>query len=137
MPGVEKRIARECLGVRVRMLNRVVSRVYDDALRPHGVKVSQMNVLVALAAAGPQRAVDLGRILHLEKSTLSRNLPRMEAQGWIDASGERVRVTPKGSALLGRLVPAWERAQERVRRLLGPDGARALEGMLDRVRRDK
>jgi len=134
MSRLGKRIARECLAVRTRLLNRVVTRIYDDALRPHGVKVSQMNLLVALSAAGPRRAADLGRLLHLEKSTLSRNLPRMEAHGWIDASGDRVRLTAKGDRLLRELAPAWRRAQRETRKLLGEDGAEAVVAMVERVR---
>lgn len=37
------------VGVRLRMLNRIVTNIYDEALRPLDLKVSQMNVLVAAA----------------------------------------------------------------------------------------
>jgi hypothetical protein len=43
-----KRIARECIAVRVRLLNRVITSLYDDALRPLGITVSQLNLLVAI-----------------------------------------------------------------------------------------
>ena len=38
-------IAKTCIAVRMRMLNRLVTNVYDEALRPLGLKVSQMNIL--------------------------------------------------------------------------------------------
>jgi len=45
-------IARTCIAVRLRLLNRVVTNLYDDALRPLGLKVSQLNILVATAKLG-------------------------------------------------------------------------------------
>src|SRR4051812_50219371 len=55
-------VARTCIAVRLRLLNRVVTNLYDDALRPLGLKVSQMNVLVLTAKLGlarPAQVCDL------------------------------------------------------------------------------
>ena len=54
-------IAAECLAVRVRTLNRAVTALYDDALRPHGLRVGQLNLLVAVARMGTARPGDLCR----------------------------------------------------------------------------
>lgn len=70
------KIAGECVAARLRMLNRVITNIYDDALRPLDLKVSQMNILVAAAkmgTAGPSAVCDH---LHLDISTLSRNVER-------------------------------------------------------------
>src|SRR5881409_628547 len=48
-------IARTCIAVRLRLLNRVVTNFYDDALRPLGLKVSQLNILIVTAKPGPAR----------------------------------------------------------------------------------
>ncbi|MFQ5502514.1 MAG: MarR family winged helix-turn-helix transcriptional regulator, partial [Phycisphaerae bacterium] len=69
-------IASECLAVRIRLLNRTITNIFDDALRPLGLKVSQLNVLVVVAKRGPVSPTEVGRVLHLEKSTLSRNTER-------------------------------------------------------------
>src|SRR5436309_701165 len=82
----ERCIAGECLAGRVRVLNRVVSGIYDAALRPHNVRISQMNVLVAVAALGPVRATDVCRRLKLDKSTLSRDLDRLLARKLVVAT---------------------------------------------------
>ena len=42
-------IASECLAVRIRLLNRTVTNIFDAALRPLKVKVSQLNVLMVVA----------------------------------------------------------------------------------------
>ena len=52
-------IARTCIAARMRLLNRVVTNFYDDALRPLGLKVSQLNILIVTAdsaSPGPPRS---------------------------------------------------------------------------------
>ena len=80
-PGLLDRIAGDCIAVRVRLINRVVTAIYDEALRPHGLRVSQANILVAVARKGEARPADICRLLRLEKSTLSRDVEVMKAQG--------------------------------------------------------
>src|SRR2546430_8167374 len=77
-------IARTCIAVRLRLLNRVITNLYDDALRPLGLKVSQMNILVAAARLGVAQPSQVCRILQIDLSTLSRNLERLRARGWIE-----------------------------------------------------
>ena len=77
-------IAGECLAVRVRTLNRAVTALYDEALRPHGLRVGQLNLLVAVARMGTARPGDLCRILQMDKSTLSRDVEVMRRNGWLE-----------------------------------------------------
>jgi len=125
-------MAAECLAVRVRVLSRIVTSLYDDALRPHGLKVTQMNLLVALTLLGESRPSLLCDLLHLERSTFSRTIERMRRQGWVatapdsDARAHLVSVTEAGRVLLERAKPAWDAAQAQAVALLGADGARAV-----------
>src|SRR5436305_2515731 len=79
-------ISRTCIAVRLRLLNRVVTNFYDDALRPLGLKVSQLNILVVTARLGVARPTRVCEILQLDASTLSRNVKRMMAKGkhWLE-----------------------------------------------------
>jgi DNA-binding MarR family transcriptional regulator len=120
-----REIATACYGVRARALSRVVSRIYDDELRDLGIKMSQLNVLVYATLRPGSLAVAIGEGLHIEKSTLSRNLARMEVRGWVDTS-DGVTVTVDGGRLLRRAASAWRRAQERVVAELGDDASAAL-----------
>ncbi len=79
-------IAGECLAVRTRLLNRTITGIYDEALRPHGVTVGQLNILVFVAKRGPLLAGDVARRLNMEKSTVSRNVRLMRENGWLDGS---------------------------------------------------
>ncbi|HTU25353.1 MAG TPA: MarR family winged helix-turn-helix transcriptional regulator [Pirellulales bacterium] len=125
-------IASQCLGARIRLLNRLISGVYDRALRPHGLRISQLNVLVSTAARGPLRASELCRLLKLEKSTLSRDLERLIEQGWISRSPQ-LEITAAGRRHIAQCLPAWRRAQREARRLLTPpvaDGTMEVVGQL-------
>jgi DNA-binding MarR family transcriptional regulator len=130
-----RRVADECIALRVRRLSRTVTRIFDEALRPHGLGTAQLNLLVAISAAGPLRPVELSRALDLEKSTVTRNLERMLARGWIRAApeaegnGYRVRLRPEGRALLERALPAWAVAQERATRQVGATLSAAVRGL--------
>lgn len=128
-----RRIAAECLALRVRRLSRSVTRIYDEALRPLGVGTAQLNMLVAITLSGPTRPSELARALDLEKSTVTRNLERMLARGWLRATpeerGYRVEALPAGRALLERALPAWTRAQVRASRQVGTALATAVRGL--------
>jgi len=87
---VGRLIASECLSVRVRRLGRVITRIYDAALAKHGVSAAQLNLLAAIAAGDGARPGDLTRLLDLEKSTLSRDLKRMERLGWVTGKKPRM-----------------------------------------------
>src|SRR6478736_6685742 len=132
-------IAAECLAVRVRALNRAVTALYDDALRLHGLRVGQLNLLVAVARMGTARAADLCRVLSMDKSTLSRDVEVLRRHGWLESEertgrGRPLRVSPDGHSLLERALPAWRRAQARAGSLIGDEGAASLRQMTLRLR---
>ena len=125
MQAMIDKVASECVAVRLRMLNRVITNVYDDALRSLDLKVSQMNILVAAAKMGTARPIEVCEHLHLDVSTLSRNVERMKARGWLevvpdeDGRAQPFRLTPQGRKLLETAVPAWSEAQQQVKKVLG------------------
>lgn len=133
------RIASDCISVRVRLMNRVVTAVYDEALRPQGVRVSQMNILVAVARVGEVRPADVCRLLRIEKSTLSRDVELMKTNGWLASDppdggrNQVLRVTAEGLDLLVRCRPAWESAQAEASELIGAAGVDALRQIAARL----
>jgi DNA-binding MarR family transcriptional regulator len=133
------RMARECIAVRVRLINRVISALYDEALRPFGFRISQVNILAAVAHLGESRPAEVSRILRIEKSTLSRDVELMKQNGWLESDpptggrNQRIRLTPRGTELLGRIQPSWEKAQAEARRLIGEESEAALRQVAARL----
>jgi DNA-binding MarR family transcriptional regulator len=125
-------VVSDCIVTRLRLATRVVTKVYDDALRPFGLTVSQMALLAVAAEGGVIRQAEVGARLQLDDSTLSRNLERMRTKGWLEEVAEadaRVhthQLTESGHALLEQVVPAWRAAQQRAHELLGESGVKAL-----------
>jgi DNA-binding MarR family transcriptional regulator len=134
-----EQVASNCIAVRVRLINRVVTSLYDEALRPHGLRVSQGNILIAIACSEDPRPADICRRLRLERSTLSRDVEIMKSQGWLASDppeggrNQVLRVTPAGHDLLARARPAWESAQAEAKRLIGEVEVEALRRISSRL----
>ncbi len=130
-----------CLATRVRQLSRIVTRVYDDALRPLGITASQYTLLTQLGQQDGITAVEIGFTLDIEKSTLSRNLKRLLALGLIDMDppagrrGRGLHLTPKGQVAIKDGYPVWRDAQTRAHALLGSDCRQILDSLLHRAER--
>jgi DNA-binding MarR family transcriptional regulator len=134
-----RRIEGECVGGCVRKLNRMVTSIYDGALKSSGLKTSQFTILVAVANRDKARPTELVNLLQLDESTLSRNVERMRAKGWLrleaedDLRSHLIELTDKGRALLRKTLPAWARAQAEITRLLGAESVSALKSALRKL----
>ncbi len=130
-------IAGECLAVRIRLLNRTITAIYDDALRPFGLTVGQLNILVVVAKLGPLSQGDVARRLNMEKSTVSRNIDRMRRNGWLSVTPtgrtQELSLTGKGRTLLGKAATPWGEAQTRAKAVLGREGAESIHSVANAV----
>ena len=128
--------SQACLATRVRQLSRIITRVYDDAMRPLGITASQYTLLAQLAARDSITAVEIGHELDIEKSTLSRNLKRLLALGHINMDppagrrGRGLHLTGKGQAVLKDAFPVWQDAQKRTVGVIGADSRSVLDSLL-------
>src|SRR5215203_3940282 len=107
-----ERIARDCIAMRIRLMNRIVTKIYDDYLRRHGLRATQMNILVAVSLMRNASPSDIEHRLCLDKSTVSRNVERIQRRGWIecvpaeDGRSHHLQVTAQGAKLLAKAVPS-------------------------------
>ena len=121
-----------CLCATSRMATRVLTRRYDDALRPYGLRTTQYSVLARLADEGPMTVGRLAGRLATERTTLSRELGPLGRRGLIEvAAGDDrrrrvVSLTPAGSEALDGARPAWTAVQAETRNALGDDTADRL-----------
>jgi len=130
-----------CISTRVRQLSRIVTRVYDDALRPHKITASQFTLLTQLANQDGITAAEIGSTLDIEKSTLSRNLKRLLALGHIimdppaGRRGRGLHLTPKGKQVIIEAFPLWQAAQKRAVEVMGLESRRVLDDLLSQAER--
>jgi DNA-binding MarR family transcriptional regulator len=98
-----------------------------------------MNILVAAAKMGTVRPLEVCEYLHLDVSTLSRNVERMKARGWLevvpdeDGRTQPFQLTTQGRKLLEKAAPAWSEAQQRVTKVLGNGFVHQLDRAVKRV----
>jgi DNA-binding MarR family transcriptional regulator len=108
-----------------RRTSRALTQLYENALRPLGLRATQFTILQALSLAGEVTQSQLGEILAIDSTTLTRTLQIMSREGWIaerrgeDRRERRLRLARAGATKFKRALPAWERVQSRLRRQLG------------------
>jgi len=126
-----------CVCNKARMAARVVTRIYDEALRPVRLRATQFALLVALGSDGAMSIAALAKLMAMDPSTLTRNLRPLETGGLV-ARGEEgwrrsksVEITAKGRARLQQGLPLWRSAQSEVLRKLGPSSWSRVQAGLD------
>lgn len=128
---------QDCINTRLNRVTRIVNEIYRKHLSGIGVSESQMSILLHVYDNNPIMQSELGKNLHLQRSTVTRNLERMVKGGYLDKKGTELRpeitITTKGKRLVKRIQPAWEAAMEEVRTLLASSGTTAVDILDKRI----
>ena len=107
------------------MVSRAVTQLYDDVLRPSGLRVTQFSILASIARMGEANLKQLEAALAIDQTTLTRSLSLLERDGVIeraphpDGRIKSMRLTTKGRRALRAARPLWAQAQDKVLRELG------------------
>lgn len=129
-PG--KAVKLPCGCANLRRAARVITRLYDQALRPSGIGAAQFTLLQALNTAPGISQKQLGSLLEIDSTTLTRTLAPLRRAGWLrSAVGDDRRelhlaLTAAGSRAYKRALPLWEAAQQEFVRALGPENWQRL-----------
>lgn len=128
-----------CACTRLRTAARMMTRAYDDALRPSGVTAAQLAILAAVDVDHSTSIAELSKRLSLDRTTLSRNLKPLEQAKWIRLGDEgwrrskTVHVTADGKQRLARATALWEAAQTAFLKRFGKSEWKRLERDLKAV----
>ena len=112
---------QDCLCLSLRRTTRIVTQRYDAALRPFGLRATQLPILTAAATGDGVRLALLAESLGMDRTTLLRNVRPLVRRRLLDvrrAAGHRhdeLRATAEGRALLARVYPAWRGVQDEMR----------------------
>ncbi|HZT06199.1 MAG TPA: MarR family transcriptional regulator [Chloroflexota bacterium] len=126
---VDLSACRACYCLAARKTARAITRLYDERLRPHGLRATQFSILVALALKGPTSVGELAELLGLEHTTLTRSAARLERDGWVatasapDHRRRPLSLTQAGRRKVEEAFPAWKEVQDSISRV-GPDAWR-------------
>ncbi|HEU4680342.1 MAG TPA: MarR family winged helix-turn-helix transcriptional regulator [Gemmatimonadales bacterium] len=116
---------RNCVCFNLRKAARAVTQVYDEILRPTGLRATQHSLLRVLQAAGTVSVTKLAEVAVMDRTTLARNLDLLEREGLVrvqsgaDARVREVALTDVAHKRLAAALPYWEKAQAQVTNNLG------------------
>ena len=110
-----------CACLNLRGAARAVTQMYDEVLRPSGLKATQFSVLAAVATIGPAAMTVIAKALVMDRTTLTRNLKPLMDRGLVkagkgadDRRQRRIVVTREGKAALAKALPLWKKAHEQI-----------------------
>ena len=151
--GREPGLLSPCVCSTLRMVSRIVTQLYDDILRPSGLRVTQFSILATIERSGEANLRQLEAALAIDQTTLTRSLSLLQCDRVIervphpDGRIKAVRLTGKGRRVMDVARPLWAQAQDKVLRDLGArawdDAQRRLARLLHvavkkgRLRRDR
>lgn len=112
-----------CINFHLRRATRCIGKIYDDALRPTGLRDTYFHILVKVGLhTAPLTLEELSEEMSADSRVLDRNVSRMESKGWLQLTNDdpyRIKLTDSGREVLGEALPIWRDLQARLRRLLG------------------
>jgi DNA-binding MarR family transcriptional regulator len=123
----------------VRRASRALTQLYEQALRPTGLRATQFTILQVLSRAGEVLQGQLGEMLALDSTTLTRTLEIMIKRGWVaerrgeDRRQRWLRLQTAGKLKLGRALPAWEKVQSQLQREFGEESWKHLFRLADQL----
>ena len=115
---------RECIGNRLRRLSRIVDKQFRSSLKDFDITENQMTLLFVLKNSGKVDQGFLGKILLLERSSISRNINVLYRKGYVGKSNEyrpQVYLTRIGKKLVMKLIPLWEKVMDKIISEIGED----------------
>ena len=118
----------QCMVSNSRMAARAITRRYDAHARPFGITATQYSLLGVIMGSGEQTVSELAEERGFDRTTLTRNLDRLEKMGLIASrpadhgNGRICKLTDEGRALVEKMLPFWRKAQAEIREELGANG---------------
>lgn len=122
-----KPLQLDCYATSLRQASRALGQVYEEGLKPLGLRITQYSILRVIdSVPRPLRVIDLAGLLVIDDTTLTRSLRIMQKSGWIelirsetDGREKTIRLTPTGRILLRKAHSLWEQVQRDVEQRIG------------------
>ncbi|HUD24047.1 MAG TPA: MarR family winged helix-turn-helix transcriptional regulator [Burkholderiaceae bacterium] len=137
--AMARKATRECMCANLRRATRVATKLYDEMLRPAGLKVTQFGLLSSLMALGSSTLSELAQDMVVDRTTLTRNLEILQTRGLVvseegeDRRERQLRLSEKGIAAVSAAYPLWQAAQARAVEMVGRANWNAGAPLLHRL----
>ena len=128
-----------CACLSARKASRAITQIFDEELRPSGIRATQLPILIQLLSDPATTIAHLTERLIMDRTSLSRLLKPLEAGGFIAVKkgfDRRTRVmtlSERGRQAAIEAIPFWENAQARVIERLGEPQWKVLHASLGAV----
>jgi DNA-binding MarR family transcriptional regulator len=123
-----------CYCATLRQAARAVTVLYENMLADSGLHATQHTALLVLDSVPNLTTTELADALGIDQTTATRTLALIKKAGLAsdsvgrdDRRKRRWTLSSQGQALLEKLQPRWEAAQEAFEKRLGPAEATALK----------
>jgi DNA-binding MarR family transcriptional regulator len=123
----------QCLCALIRKAGRIVTKKYDNLLKPCGLRITQLSMLAKIANNPAITVSELAKLLFMEQTTVSRNLQVLEKSGYICLESEmtdhrikRIKISDFGVSKMNEAIPLWDQAQLEMERILGRESIEVM-----------
>jgi len=123
---------QNCIASRLRRLSRITDGYLRKALVDFDITENQMNILFVLNKLGKVEQGYVGKILILERSSISRGIRLLEKQKYIKRTSDyrpEIELTKKGIDLVQILLPKWENFMDEIYEKIGDDGLKHISDL--------
>jgi DNA-binding MarR family transcriptional regulator len=138
-PAASDLLPLPCACANIRRLSRLVTRLYDAELRDSDLEVTQFGVLSAVNRLGEATHGQIAKGFGMDTTTMTRVVGVLERRGWVarragtDRRQRLYQITPEGRQQLASARAGWQRAQERVKAILGEETLAAMAAATTKV----
>lgn len=129
-----------CLCNEVKKLSRLLGRIYDAALAPTGINITQLSVLRVIARLPNETMAHIAEALEMDRTTFYRAVAPMLRDGWLkplegaDDRSKSVALTTEGKRLLAQAEKQRSAVQKQVVSAYGNAASSALFADLEKLR---
>jgi DNA-binding MarR family transcriptional regulator len=123
----------------------ILAQIVSESLHalyagPFDLTVTQWRVMAALGRFAPLTASDVGQRIVMDKVAVSRAVAALTKRGLVERATDRadrrrasLRLSARGRAMHGRIVPIARAYEERLYATLGAEDKRSFDALTDRL----
>ncbi|CAM8280972.1 MAG: MarR family winged helix-turn-helix transcriptional regulator [Pseudobdellovibrionaceae bacterium] len=137
LPISATKISKECICFSLKKAERLISRRYDEALAPFGLRNGQFSMLICISGANLINIQSIAHQLNMDRTTTTAALKPLEKRKLIkitaskeDSRVKLVSITPLGISLLTKAIPAWQKIQDQMKADINLDNFIKLKDQL-------